>query len=204
VKQLESASAEKGKQLLSTLVTVDVQKALAAAGPMAAGGDVDAQQQVLAMLAHVPPATPAATRLLEQLLGSADEDVRIDALELAATRKEAKLFDAIVKHTEGAAKHLSEREADAIGEAMVRVAPSLAAQKFHAWAHPKKGLIGGLSHQAQALGMAAAAGLGVTPGPEPEKLIRELMNVGDEKLKAHCVEVMKRRRRMTAGAKPHG
>ncbi len=195
-----------GKELMEILLVAQPGRALEIARELAGTGEPDAQLQVVGLLARAP-AGEEVSKLLQGLLQSRGEEVRIGTIGLLVSRKEPRAFDLLAKQLQARAPQgMSNAEAAAFGEALARLSERTAVGLFGTWIKGGAGgggLLGKLVEKKgpRVLQWAAASGLGVVALSDPEPLLRELGGKADPELKEHCVAIVAARRHRGGAAR---
>ena len=137
------------------------------------------------------------TMTLIGMLRSTFEEVRIRVLQHVELYGSEDVFDMLVDHAQHrATRRMSQRESEATGVAMARVAPDRALKVFSEWIKPP-GLFKRMVEMpgAQSLQWTAVTGAGLLPGKKVDKIIWWLADRAGEDLYKHCMMTLVRRRR---------
>lgn len=176
------------------------ERAVEAAMELASHPDADVVHEALRRFEKAP-ANPRITRLLTQLLGHAQEDVRLRALDLLSRRNERTAFGAVAEHAERrAVSELTVREAELVGRTLARLSPDSVLGLFDGWLRPK-GLVGRWADAAGArmIQWVIVSGLGSVPGAEADALLRQVADKSEGDLKRHALAALERRKHKDDG-----
>jgi hypothetical protein len=129
---------------------------------------------------------------LFKLLHDRSRAVRVRAAEAIARRGDPSAADALRDALE-AASDVGLDEAEALGRALARVAPTPAARLFAAWIDPPGRFLRGLSARQRVLQWAAVAGMGALPGGDAPAVLSALAQRARGELREHCLATLARR-----------
>ncbi len=193
--RIAAAEPAVARELFTVLVEAQPDAALEAAETLAAQGDAEGQQRILAVLKQAP-VSDRASRLLQGLLAANEPELRAEAVRLVVSRKEPRGFDLLVKHAERIAPHgVATVEAEAIAEALVGLSAKTALPILQRWCTHKQGVIARSADQRAHRALLEIGFLGLALHPEPtDALIKELGSKLDDETKPLALAAMHRRR----------
>lgn len=179
--------------LLRVLANKAPQAASDAITQVAQGEDLELQLEFLALARQLPGGHLRA--LLVHLLHSNSEEIRLRTLGVILGMRESGAFAAVTKLAEGRSRLTSsDEELEAIGHTLAGLHADQAMALFRQWGKPA-GLFGKLVGTGRSLRLIAVAGLRMLPGEEPENILKELSNKGDDTEKTAARKALAMRRR---------
>ena len=196
VSRLRTAEASVTCDILRALAGALPERAVEVAAELIQHPDASVVSEALRRLETAPP-QPRVARALLRLLDSPDDEMRLRVIELLASQYGATVFEPLLRSTERRAPEgFPLEQAEGLGRALARLAPSAALPVFKGWLRPR-GLMGRLveSRAQSLLAWVAVAGLGGMSEDEAEGMIREAAKHADSELRRHCMATLARRRR---------
>jgi hypothetical protein len=196
VSRLRTAEASVACDLMRALAGALPERSVEIAAELIQHPDASVVSEALRRLEAAQP-QPRVARALLRLLDSPDDEMRLRVLELLANQYGAAVFEPLLRSTERRAPAgFPLEEAESLGRALARLAPSSALPVFKGWLRPR-GLMGRFveSRAQSLLAWVAVAGLGSLSEDEAEGIIREATKHADPDLRRHCHATLARRRR---------
>lgn len=194
-RRLQDAPGTLACDLLQICVETMPDKGVHAAILVANHVDRFVQTMVLDVLRD-GPINDQIFQALTRFLSSPDEQIRLRAISLLPGKGKGQVVSVLAQHTErNVLRGFSPQEARVIGEAMAAANPSSAQATFSRWIEPPNFFRRWVEMPGeQTLWWVAVSGLGLLPGDEAERLIKEVQRRAPGDLRDHCTATLVRRR----------